>query len=84
MLSTFMGDRKFINGDKVSYVDFMLYEILNCNLVFESWSLNAFENLKAFMQRIENLKPIKKYMSSGCFARLPVNAPFATFGGQKE
>ncbi|RWS20897.1 glutathione S-transferase Mu 2-like protein, partial [Leptotrombidium deliense] len=71
LLSNYLCDKKFVNGDKVTYVDFMLYEVLDFINIIESSSLATFANLKSFRQRFENLPAIKKYMSSGNFSPLP-------------
>ncbi|RWS19273.1 glutathione S-transferase Mu 1-like protein, partial [Leptotrombidium deliense] len=84
LLSNYLGDKKFVNGNKVTYVDFILYEVLDFNYIFESTSLDAFANLNSFRHRFENLPAIQKYMSSGKFSRLPIFGPFAAIGGKKE
>ncbi|RWS25455.1 glutathione S-transferase Mu 1-like isoform X2 [Leptotrombidium deliense] len=84
LLSKFLGDRKFILGDKLTYVDFLLYEVLDFHRLFEATSLNAYENLKSYLERFEALPAIEKYMKSGKFSRLPVFGPMASFGGKKE
>ncbi|RWS11965.1 glutathione S-transferase Mu 1-like protein [Dinothrombium tinctorium] len=84
LLSNFLGDRKFILGDKITYVDFLLYDLLDFNRLFEASSLDNFTNLKEYCDRFEALPAIDKYMKSGKYSRLPLFGPMAAFGGQKE
>ncbi|RWS19491.1 Glutathione S-transferase Mu 1-like protein [Leptotrombidium deliense] len=84
LLSKFLGNKMFVIGDKVKYVDFLLYEVLDFHKILKSSCLNEFENLQSYLLRFECLPAIKKYMNSGTFKRLPINALYANFGGNRE
>ncbi|THD26413.1 Glutathione S-transferase Mu [Fasciola hepatica] len=77
----YLGTKQFLTGDKPIYVDFMLYEALDCVRYLDSNTLNKFGCLTTFMKRIEDLPPIKKYMNSDRFIKWPLQAWFAGFGG---
>ncbi|KAB7505584.1 hypothetical protein Anas_00268 [Armadillidium nasatum] len=64
----------------LTYVDFLLYEILDINQRLDSNCLKDFDNLKQFTIRFESLEPIKNYMNSDRFMRDPLNGPMAAFG----
>ena len=53
LYSEFLGKRPWFAGDKVTYVDFLAYDILDQYRMFEPKCLDAFPNLKDFMARFE-------------------------------
>mmetsp|Transcript_78991 Transcript_78991/g.109456 ORF Transcript_78991/g.109456 Transcript_78991/m.109456 type:complete len:88 (+) Transcript_78991:422-685(+) len=61
----FLGDKKFICGEDVSYVDFFMYELLD-NLAFvtdgKPWQM---EKVKAYFERIAALPKLAEYIASG-------------------
>jgi len=79
--SKFFGDGKWIVGDKLTYVDFLFYEVLDQILTLEPNALKEFKNLENFHERFESLEKISAYRSSPRFLKFPVNNPHAKFGG---
>ncbi|KAL7647620.1 UNVERIFIED_CONTAM: hypothetical protein RMT77_001220 [Armadillidium vulgare] len=79
-LSKYLGTHPWFAGDHLTYVDFLLYEILDINQRLDSNCLKDFDNLKQFTIRFESLEPIKNYMNSDRFMRDPLNGPMAAFG----
>uniref|UniRef100_A0A8C6EXM1 Glutathione S-transferase n=1 Tax=Marmota marmota marmota TaxID=9994 RepID=A0A8C6EXM1_MARMA len=53
LYSQFLGKRPWFAGDKITYVDFITYDVLDQHLLFEPKCLEAFPNLKDFMSRFE-------------------------------
>ena len=51
-LEEFLAGKEYILGDKVSWADFLLFEIMEFQRVFVPGSLDAFPNLKAFSARV--------------------------------
>ncbi|KAA0200671.1 Tyr p 8 allergen [Fasciolopsis buskii] len=80
----FLGDKQFLLGNKPIYIDFMLYEALDCVTYLGREILSKFPCLKQFMKRIEELPRIKAYMNSTRFVKWPLQAWFAGFGGGSE
>ncbi|KAF8790074.1 glutathione S-transferase Mu 1-like [Argiope bruennichi] len=81
--SAFLGNRKWLaSADKLTYVDFMLYEAIDHNRILEPDCLKHFPTLKAFMERFEELPTIKKYMESDDFIKYPLNGDMAAFGSR--
>jgi glutathione S-transferase len=78
--SEYLAEHKFLVGDRVTYVDFMLYDVLDIYRIFESTSLTAFANLQQFVERIEKLPTIATYFSSGKYHKLPYNGAIAKWG----
>ncbi|XP_062046104.1 glutathione S-transferase Mu 1-like [Lepus europaeus] len=71
LYSQFLGKRPWFAGDKITFADFLVYDILDQNRIFEPACLDAFPNLKDFMSRFEGLPKISAYMKSSRFIRRP-------------
>uniref|UniRef100_A0A803SWI4 Glutathione S-transferase n=1 Tax=Anolis carolinensis TaxID=28377 RepID=A0A803SWI4_ANOCA len=84
LFSQFLGDRTWFTGNKISYVDFIAYDVLDRHLMFQPKCLDQFKNLKDFLGRFEALEKISAYMKSGRFLRTPVFLRNATWGNKKE
>ncbi|XP_045672991.1 glutathione S-transferase Mu 1 [Phyllostomus hastatus] len=82
LFSQFLGKRAWFAGDKLTYVDFLAYDILDLHRMFEPKCLDAFPNLKDFITRIEGLKKISAYMKSSRFLPTPVYTKPATWGNK--
>lgn len=83
--SKFLGHRRWLMGDRLTHVDFMLYEALDQYALFSEGCLDAEPNLKAYADRFRNLEPIKRFLESGDFKPWPVLLPKATrWGAQDE
>jgi len=82
-LSKFLGDREYLSGAGISYVDFLTFEWFEINeaaipLMME----DANENLKNYCQRIRELPAIIKYMSSDKYMSWPFTNPHAKILGR--
>ncbi|RXG57609.1 Glutathione S-transferase class-mu 26 kDa isozyme [Armadillidium vulgare] len=66
----------------ISYVDFILYEAFYGFYLLSPSSFDKYENLKKFMERLEGLEPIKKYIESDRYIKYPIVSPTAYFGGK--
>ncbi|CAN7988517.1 unnamed protein product [Ixodes pacificus] len=83
--SQFLGDHRWLMGDRLTHVDFMLYEALDQYALFSEGCLDAEPNLKAYTDRFRNLEPIKRFLESSDFKPWPVLLPNATrWGAQDE
>uniref|UniRef100_A0A8C5SZX1 Glutathione S-transferase n=1 Tax=Laticauda laticaudata TaxID=8630 RepID=A0A8C5SZX1_LATLA len=83
LFSQFLGDRKWFAGDKITFVDFLMYDVLDQNRMFEPKCLDQFKNLQDFLTRFEALEKIAAYMSSSRFMKTPVNNKMAKWGNKK-
>ncbi|KAM8782736.1 glutathione S-transferase Mu 1-like isoform 2-T2 [Rhynchonycteris naso] len=70
--SQFLGKRSWFAGDKLTYVDFLAYDLLDVLRLFEPKCLDAFPNLKDFMVRFEGLEKISAYTKSSRFFPRPL------------
>lgn len=81
LLSTFLGENHFFSGGKITYVDFLVYEILDLLRSFVPGLISNLTNLTDFMTRIESLANIKRYMESRNFINYPFVGPRGKWGG---
>ncbi|KAB1274742.1 Glutathione S-transferase Mu 1 [Camelus dromedarius] len=82
LFSEFLGKRTWFAGDKLNYVDFLAYDVLDVYRIFEPKCLDEFPNLKDFMSRFEGLKKISAYMKSSRFLRSPLFLKMAMWGNK--
>ncbi|KAI1305904.1 Glutathione S-transferase Mu 4 [Halotydeus destructor] len=79
-LSNFLGGRKWLAGDNLSYVDFLAYEWLDVHQLFEANCLDAFPSLLKYKRQFEALPNVEKYMKSDKFMKWPLNNDQAKWG----
>lgn len=78
--SAFLGARKYVAGEDITYVDFLVYDVLE---VFQQWSpasFNGLDNLKAYMNRIGSYPKLKAYLASPGYEHKKIVPNFATWG----
>ncbi|XP_049621765.1 glutathione S-transferase Mu 1-like [Suncus etruscus] len=80
--SQFLGKRHWFAGDKITFVDFLVYDLLDRFRIFEPNSLEAFPNLKDFITHFEGLKKISTYMQSPRFRPHPIYTKVARWGNK--
>ncbi|GBL79810.1 Glutathione S-transferase class-mu isozyme 1 [Araneus ventricosus] len=81
-ISDFLGDRKFMVGDRLTYGDFMAYDCIDFFHYLIPDILKDFPNLRSFQERIRNLPQLQNYFNSPDHRRWPFNSPNAVFGGK--
>uniref|UniRef100_A0ACB8F4J7 Glutathione S-transferase Mu 1 n=1 Tax=Sphaerodactylus townsendi TaxID=933632 RepID=A0ACB8F4J7_9SAUR len=84
LVSQFLGDRKWFAGEKITFVDFLMYDVLDQNRMFEPKCLDKFKNLQDFLTRFEGLEKIAAYMRSSRFMKTPINNKMAKWCNKKE
>ncbi|XP_071546577.1 glutathione S-transferase Mu 7-like [Panulirus ornatus] len=77
--SDFLGSRTWFAGDNITFVDFLMYDVLEQYLQLEDSLLEESKNLQDFQRRFEELPPIKQYMTSPRFLSTPTNIKMAKF-----
>ncbi|KAM9109243.1 glutathione S-transferase Mu 1 [Megaptera novaeangliae] len=82
LFSDFLGKRPWFAGDKLTYVDFLAYDVLDIHRIFEPKCLDEFPNLKDFISRFEGLKKISAYMKSSRFLPGPLFLKTAVWGNK--
>lgn len=68
----FLEGKQWMAGDTITYVDFFAYEVVRGLRVYDNKAIENFSNLKAFLERVENLPEIKKYMESEVYLEKPI------------
>ncbi|XP_041494089.1 glutathione S-transferase Mu 4 [Microtus oregoni] len=82
LFSQFLGKQTWFVGEKITFVDFLAYDILDLHRIFEPKCLDAFPNLKDFVARFEGLKKISAYLKSNRFLPTPLYTKVATWGNK--
>ncbi|MCP6467769.1 glutathione binding-like protein, partial [Klebsiella pneumoniae] len=72
LYSEFLGKRPWFAGSKITYADFLVYDVLDHHRMFESKCLDAFPNLKR----------ISAYMKSNRFLKSPLYLKRAKWGNK--
>jgi len=80
--SKFLGDRKFVAGDRLTFVDFIVYDALDFNRLFAGEELLD-QNLKDYLARVEGHEKLADYFATK-HRKLPICGPMSTWGGQSE
>ncbi|NXJ96808.1 GSTM2 transferase, partial [Corythaixoides concolor] len=83
-LSRFLGSRTWFVGEKLTFVDFSAYDVLDQLGMFVPGCPELQGNLGQFLQRFEALEKISAYMRSGRFLKTPVFWPTAHWSNTKE
>ncbi|KAG8185287.1 hypothetical protein JTE90_023896 [Oedothorax gibbosus] len=79
----FLGYRKFIAGDEITYVDFLAYEMLDVYGYFtKGMVFQDFKRLGDYRLRVRSLPSLKSYLESPEYNRWPIWAPFLAWGGR--
>ncbi|NWZ85432.1 GSTM3 transferase, partial [Poecile atricapillus] len=68
---------------QVTFVDFLMFDVLDQNRIFEPKCLEPFKNLKDFMERFGALEKVAAYMKSSRFQKMPINNKMAKWGNKK-
>ena len=79
-----LKNRQFLAGDKITYVDFMLYEYSMIAFAMEPSFQEKYPKLVEYTKRIEALPAIKKYMESKEFLKYPFYGKNAFWGGKGD
>jgi glutathione S-transferase len=67
---------------KITYIDFVVYELLDHNSQLIPGILDEFPNLKEFHARIGGLEKVAAYLSSDKCIKNPFNGPIGAFWGK--
>jgi glutathione S-transferase len=78
----FLGSHQWFAGDRLTFVDFAWYELLQVLSTMEPSLLDNCDNLKGLVRRFEALPAIKQYLQSDKFLARPFNNKMAAFGNE--
>ncbi|GBO10782.1 Glutathione S-transferase Mu 1 [Araneus ventricosus] len=75
----FLGNKKFLLGDNITYVDFIAYETFDVYEKYHASVLENFPRLQNFQKRFESLPELQEYLNSPIHKR-PVAGIELKFG----
>ncbi|XP_070574573.1 glutathione S-transferase Mu 1-like [Ptychodera flava] len=78
--SDFLGQTPWFAGQNITFVDFVMYELMDQLREVDSKILDSHKNLQGFMARVEALPRIAAYKKSDRFMSRPINNKMAKFG----
>ncbi|XP_063811262.1 glutathione S-transferase Mu 5-like [Pseudophryne corroboree] len=81
--SQFLGERHWFAGDKLTFADFLMYDVLDQHKMLEPTCLQKYKNLQDFLTRFEALPAIAAYMKSPRFRKTPINNKTAYWSNKK-
>lgn len=83
-ISAFLGERKWFLNEKLTYVDFLAYELLFQMYVWNSSVFKNVTNLTDFITRFEALPQISAYMKTDSYIKWPFNNIMASYGSRNQ
>uniref|UniRef100_A0A0K8RG20 glutathione transferase n=1 Tax=Ixodes ricinus TaxID=34613 RepID=A0A0K8RG20_IXORI len=82
--SEHLRSHKWALGDRLTYVDFLLYESLDWNRHFKPDAFLVHPPILDYLKRFEELPNIKEYFASSKYSKWPILAPNFHWGFKKE
>ncbi len=82
LLSKFLGKNEWL-ANKLTYVDFIAYDMLDVFTSFSPTCLDKWQNLQQFKKRFESLPPIAAYFKSKEYKSWPITGPYSAWGYSK-
>ncbi|KAL1480290.1 hypothetical protein MTO96_051155 [Rhipicephalus appendiculatus] len=76
--------RTWALGDRLTYVDFLLYEALDWNHEFNADAFSGYPMLQEYLKRFEELPNIKEYFASENYRKWPILGPMVKWGHFKQ
>ncbi|XP_063694851.1 glutathione S-transferase Mu 2-like [Bolinopsis microptera] len=81
MLDKYIGDGPFVLGEKLTYVDFMVYEYVSQIRKMAPERVDSFLNLGRLLKAVEELPQLQDHFNSELYKTGPIHPPFANFTG---
>ena len=64
LLEKYLGQGPYVLGDKLTYVDFFLYQYLDAQRRFIPGLLSSSPKLDLFIKKVESMQQVKEYLNS--------------------
>jgi len=80
----YLAARKYLAGDKLTYVDFALCEILDQLQMMESGVYGEYANVNEYLKSFMKMEKVAAYRSSSRFKKYPCNNQAAWWGYRAE
>ena len=85
VLEKYLQPNHWLTGEKLSYVDFLAYEIIDWyRELVQKDCLSKYTKLSAYMKRFEGLDRLKDYLASDAYRKDAIFGPFASFGNKRK
>jgi len=81
ILDKYIGDGPFVLGEKLTYVDFMLYEFVSQIRKMAPERVDTAVNIGKLLKAVEDLPQLKDHFNSELYKTGPIHPPFAAFTG---
>ncbi|XP_077533489.1 glutathione S-transferase-like [Haemaphysalis longicornis] len=75
--------KKWALGDRLTYVDFLLYEGLDWHREFKEEAVQRYPEVVAYLKRFEELPNLKEHFASDKYKKWPIVGPFRKWGYKK-
>ncbi|CAN7986645.1 unnamed protein product, partial [Ixodes pacificus] len=72
--------RQWVLGDRLTYVDFLLYEGLDWHRLLKTDVFKNYPTLDVYVSKFEDLPNLKTYFQSHMYYRFPIFGPLAKWG----
>jgi glutathione S-transferase len=84
-IAKFLKGHKWVAGDRLTYVDFFVYDVLDMNrLLFDPKHVQGNHEVSEYIKRFEALNGVKQFLASPPAPPMPIFSPFAMFGGTPD
>merc|ERR1712045_242500 len=80
----FLGSKPWFAGDALTFVDFIMYELLDQHRELDKTLCAKYTKLMEFLDRFEKLPKIEAYMKSGRFMKAPINTRWPSLEQHKQ
>merc|ERR1712142_217392 len=71
--SKFLSNKPWFAGESLTFVDFVMYELIDQHKLLVPDCLKSYPNLEAFQAKFEALPKVSQYMKSSSFMKAPIN-----------
>ncbi|XP_077511326.1 glutathione S-transferase Mu 4-like [Amblyomma americanum] len=78
-----LAGRRWALGDRLTYVDFLLYEGLDWHREFKTEAMELFPAIGDYLERFEVLPNVREYFASDKYKRWPIMGPLRAWGYHK-
>ena len=79
MFEDILKKRTWFGGNVLSYVDFIVYELIDENRIFQPDCLQLYPKVQEFLKRIQNLPTLSAYLHSDEHTTGAINNKMAAF-----
>ncbi|KAM7312098.1 glutathione S-transferase [Ixodes scapularis] len=77
-----LRERRWVMGDRLTYVDFIVHEALDWNRAFKPEAFEEYPELVEYLQRFRALPNMEEYLTSEAYRAMPLLGPMAKWGGK--